>query len=257
MPKTKKSFTCSLTLDLYTKFHELGGNEWVRKMVAEADLSTRVEPNIIEDKKYSVRELNDDEWYLYTRLLKIKHLENHGRTVSIYPEWRVDFNKFKNYVIEKLGPKPSYFHALVLVDKSGLYEPGNVAWGVPKNHNSTYNLPSIDHPNLKFSIDGNYVSISLKLPYPDGRGSTKLKTTSIRLTTRKKSKNLTQDDIDSAIKRAVSLVNVAEQKALAQDFQGLMQMYDDPMSMYVDTGNIPIPFQVDLACLMRAIGKNA
>lgn len=256
MTKKTKLFASYLTLDIHEKLLTLGGSAWVRKMVADADLSTRVDPRRCPESPYNLSALNDDERYLYGRLMQIKRQEKDDNKILLAPEWRGNFNHFKDYVIENIGPKPSPSHALLMVNKSGCYEPGNVTWGFSKRHTSTYELPLIGHHNLRFSIRGSNLLLTIQLPYPDGYGSTKLKPTSIKLATKKKSKNLTQQDIDSAIKRALSLINIAEQKRLAQDYQCLLQMHKNPVGFDVDTNNISIPFKVDIACLIRAIMKN-
>jgi hypothetical protein len=47
-----------------------------------------------------------------------------GRGITIYAEWREDFNAFLSHI----GPKPSPKHELDRIDNDLGYEPGNVRW---------------------------------------------------------------------------------------------------------------------------------
>jgi hypothetical protein len=51
-----------------------------------------------------------------------------GRGIEVWRVWRDDFGAF----IEDVGPRPSPRHTLERLDNNGNYEPGNVAWVLPK-----------------------------------------------------------------------------------------------------------------------------
>lgn len=55
-----------------------------------------------------------------------------GKGVSLYPEWRSDFDAFAQAV----GERPSMAHTLDRIDGSGDYAPGNVRWATAKEQQS-------------------------------------------------------------------------------------------------------------------------
>lgn len=51
-----------------------------------------------------------------------------GRGIEVYSEWRLDMQKFLDYI----GKRPSSEYSLDRINNDGNYEPGNVRWATAK-----------------------------------------------------------------------------------------------------------------------------
>ncbi len=54
-----------------------------------------------------------------------------GRGISMFTEWKDDFDAFEKYVLEFLGERPSPRHSIDRIDNNGNYWPGNIKWSTP------------------------------------------------------------------------------------------------------------------------------
>jgi hypothetical protein len=70
---------------------------------------------------------------------KAKGYKNYGgRGITIAPEWIDDFQAFRDYVNQNLGPRPSPYHTIDRIENDEGYEPGNLKWSTKSQqiHNS-------------------------------------------------------------------------------------------------------------------------
>ena len=58
-----------------------------------------------------------------------------GRGISIYSDWKNDFDKFHKWIIDNLGDRPSKTHSLDRINNSKDYEPGNLRWATSDEQN--------------------------------------------------------------------------------------------------------------------------
>ena len=92
----------------------------------------------VTDRNKSNRKWKEGYKNLYSTWLKItyrcldpnnkSYKRYGGRGISLYEEWKTDFNKFAEWIIENLGEKVSLKFSLDRINNDGNYEPGNLRW---------------------------------------------------------------------------------------------------------------------------------
>lgn len=85
-------------------------------------------------------------YYIYKLWSSIKYRCNNpnyklykdygGRGIQMYKPWNDDYVLFKDYILSKIGEKPSLKHSLDRIDNNKGYEPDNLRW----SDRSTQNL---------------------------------------------------------------------------------------------------------------------
>lgn len=72
---------------------------------------------------------------LWKRIRGVTGNKNHpkyhdygGRGIGMYEPWRPDFPKFRSWMLENLGERPTTGHSLDRIDVNKGYKPGNIQW---------------------------------------------------------------------------------------------------------------------------------
>jgi len=55
-----------------------------------------------------------------------------GRGIIFYLPWRQDYTKFKSWILQNIGERPSFEMSLDRINNNGNYEPGNLRWATQK-----------------------------------------------------------------------------------------------------------------------------
>lgn len=112
-----------------------------------------------------------------------------GRGIKVYPAWEDSYAEFAEYVVKKLGPKPSDKHTIGRIDNDKGYTPGNIEWQPPKvqnrctrkNHLVFYQgkwrtlaevseMTGVDHRRLQHRVVDQKMSIAEAVNLPLERG---------------------------------------------------------------------------------------
>ena len=51
-----------------------------------------------------------------------------GRGITMFPKWQRDYLAYRDYILRKLGPRPSPDHTIDRIDNDDGYVPGNLRW---------------------------------------------------------------------------------------------------------------------------------
>lgn len=51
-----------------------------------------------------------------------------ARGITVYQPWQDDYNRFVNYVMDVLGPRPSKKHSIDRINNNYGYQPDNIRW---------------------------------------------------------------------------------------------------------------------------------
>lgn len=68
----------------------------------------------------------------------------------MHKPWINDFEAFRSYMLEHLGPRPSDAYSIDRLDNDGHYEPGNLRWATRKEQARNRSTTKLDDWDVRF-----------------------------------------------------------------------------------------------------------